>query len=296
MQRLRFVDFAKQLGLPQFSSALCRRMAQCMFELPLPPDWLEEEGYMGQVYFFNTLTGDTSSAHPQALMFRRMLAEMASWPATSSREEIYQRCWNYLHEERASAAKALSEWTGPHHMGAGRRPDRQMDLVDDLDCIFFNATTGESSRLDPRKSMAFDLHQQHALLCNCIDSVPLPKAAKQVVPGDATETTDAGEQDALLTESGTGTEDDAPRCATPRIQVYAPGAQRKPMLVLPVPARRIPKMESPQASPRRCLRAPCLGDESVRSHVSFYSVFSACSDEVQSPTGMGCASPVAAVW
>eukprot|EP00439_Symbiodinium_sp_Y106_P032654 s4727_g3.t3 len=39
-------------------------IAQHMLELPLPPQWSMEEGYMGQIYFFNCVAGETWDCIP----------------------------------------------------------------------------------------------------------------------------------------------------------------------------------------------------------------------------------------
>eukprot|EP00439_Symbiodinium_sp_Y106_P032481 s4727_g3.t2 len=60
-RRLKFSDFADQVGLCQEPGS---NTLQHMLELPLPPQWSMEEGYMGQIYFFNCVAGETWDCIP----------------------------------------------------------------------------------------------------------------------------------------------------------------------------------------------------------------------------------------
>lgn len=315
-RRLKFSDFADQVGLCQEPGS---NTLQHMLELPLPPQWSMEEGYMGQIYFFNCVAGETSWTHPQAALYKDIIGEVSSWPADAAAEDVYRWSWSYLQRAQASAAQVLSQWSGPHCIEAGRRLDRAVQSLDDLDRYFFNMTTGEYSRADPRDALEFDLLQQHMLLSYCIHyarqgwcstpAQPQPEAKAERSIGSigscsAPEKSSghgSSEESLVSVAGGGGSEDETQGSAppSPRIQVFAPGAPRKVKVTLPFPARRHLEKESPKASPqtspRHCLLVPRMGDDSVKSQLSFYSALSSCSEEAAGLEEAGGMSPVAAV-
>jgi len=240
-----------------------------MFKLPLPPGWSEEVGYKGQSYFFHKPTGDTSSSHPQLALFKAIVQEALSWP-DGSREEVAKCCQEQMERAHAQALKELSEWSGPYCMEAGLRPDRSLHSVDFRDLYYYNENTGESSWVDPRTSLQFELQQRRQLIYLCL-ALYQPK-----VPSDAPE-----EQ-----TSGTCLASDA-KTPTPQIQVIAPDS-RAPTLTLPVPRRGNLQCLSPETSPTRHVRP----DDSCRSHASYYSATST-SDEVMMPSNDLSAAPAA---
>eukprot|EP00435_Cladocopium_sp_Y103_P017709 s2229_g4.t1 len=128
----------------------------------------EELGYQGQTYFFHKVTGDTSSSHPQLALFREIIEEAMSWPADATREDVAKRCQQQLDLAYGRAKEELAQWSGPYCMEAGRRTDRQMLGVDFRDLYYYNESTGESSWVDPRAALQFDLQQRRQLTYLCL--------------------------------------------------------------------------------------------------------------------------------
>jgi len=292
---LEFKDFANQLGLQRSKdqNSLPWRVAHHMFALALPPEWSEHlEPASSKAYFFNGLTGETCWTHPVAAIFKSVLEEVASWRPEASADEVVQSCESYLRRSQAAAVQALSQWSGPHHFIPG--PE---DTLDDreADHFYFNHSTEESSWVDPKLSLEFALQQQHNLLCLCIaehaqGAEGLPVSLRSVLDSESCTECDS------ISDGG----------QSPVIRVHPPTAatSRRPQLLLPLAQRELRQGSTSisEASPLHKLRAqgspmseaspcrgkmllqvphPCVGDESVKSFMSYCSAFSEISDEVQ---------------
>lgn len=262
-----------RLDLPETPQWL-DELARQMLKQPLPPGWSEELGYQGQTYFFHKVTGDTSSSHPQLGLFRSIIEEAMSWPADATREDVAKRCQQRLDLAYQTAKEELAQWSGPYCMEAGRRTDRPMLGVDFRDLYYYNESTGESSWVDPRAALQFDLQQRRQLTYLCL---ALYRPSSQPNCSQAS--------------SACGTGD------TPQIQVIAPSepqersACAKPALLLPLRRReRRERRDSHQLEAKLQPTSPCrsstrVGDDSCRSHASYYSATSTCSDEA--PVAVG---------
>lgn len=237
-----------------------KTLAQGMLELPLPPDWKKKQGYKGRPYYFHRLTGDTSSSHPQLTLFKSIMEEVTSWPPDGAPQELARRSERHLRTAHVAALKVLSQWSGPHCMEGGSRPDRPLP-VDVRDVYFYNCSTRETSWVDPRGPLQFDLQQRQELLNTAMALFPLPR------PSDSCD---------KANDEGAGHDD----LSAPEIQVIPPN-ERTP-LTLPVPARGTLLGLSPETSPARRL-SPRRGDDSCCSQRSFYSAVSTCSDEASAP-------------
>eukprot|EP00913_Durusdinium_trenchii_P011887 g11165.t1 len=184
-----------------------KTLAQGMLELPLPPDWKKKQGYKGRPYYFHRLTGDTSSSHPQLTLFKSIMEEVTSWPPDGAPQEL-ARLWarttgshgfitlrrseRHLRTAHVAALKVLSQWSGPHCMEGGSRPDRPLP-VDVRDVYFYNCSTRETSWVDPRGPLQFDLQQRQELLNTAMALFPLRGSWAEVIAftGCASEQTSA---------------------------------------------------------------------------------------------------------
>ncbi|CAK9047692.1 unnamed protein product [Durusdinium trenchii] len=165
-----------------------KTLAQGMLELPLPPDWKKKQGYKGRPYYFHRLTGDTSSSHPQLTLFKSIMEEVTSWPPDGAPQELARRSERHLRTAHVAALKVLSQWSGPHCMEGGSRPDRPLP-VDVRDVYFYNCSDGCVSRclvstatppgaraapgLLRERPLRFDLQQRQELLNTAMALFPL---------------------------------------------------------------------------------------------------------------------------
>jgi len=101
-------------------------------------------------------------------LFRSIIEEAMSWPADATREDIAKRCQEQLELAYRAAKEELAQWSGPYCMEAGRRTDRPMLGVDFRDLYYYNESTGESSWVDPRAALQFDLQQRRQLTYLCL--------------------------------------------------------------------------------------------------------------------------------
>lgn len=290
LQHCSFKNFAKQLCVHTFTgkTMLVRRALWRMFKTPLPPEWSEHlDAGDSELYFFNGLTGQSSCNHPWSTLFKRLLDEVESWPAGSSPEEVFRRCDGYMQREQAAAAAALSHWTGPYQM----QEAACLDVPDgmDFEVFYFNATTGESSWVDPRMSLEFILLQQHDLLRKVLaDHEQLGKRASPALDPDGSDSDSDSSEHCLAASHDQ-------RASMYKIVCPAPTEPLdKPPLSLPL-GRQSPSARVTEASPRSCmsfLKAPRtpIGEDSVRSHISYRSAFSTCSEDF-----LGIGSPVGTV-
>lgn len=292
LQHCSFKNFAKQLNVHTFTgkTMLVRRALWRMFKTPLPPEWSEHLDADGsELYFFNGLTGESSWYHPWSTLFKRLLDEVESWPAGSSPEEVFRRCDDYMQQEQAAAAAALSLWSGPYQM----QEATCLDVPDgmDFEVFYFNATTGESSWVDPRMTLEFVLLQQHDLVSKLLgDHEQLGKCASPAFDPDGSDYD--SDSDSLEHCSAAS---HYQRASMYKIVCPAPTEPSdKASLSLPL-GRHSPSAPVTEASPGSCmsfLKAPRtpIGEDSVRSHISYRSAFSTFSEDF-----LGIGSPVGTV-
>jgi len=296
LQNCSLKDFAKLLNVHTLKgkSTLVRRALRHMLKTPLPPEWSEHlEAGSSKLYFFNGLTGESSWAHPWSTLFKRWLDEVESWPEDWSPEDVFRNCDDYMQREQAAAAMALSHWSGPYQL----QEAASLTTPDDIDSevFYFNSASGESSWVDPRMSSEFTLLQQHGLVSKVLaDHVQLCSASPHAATSDTSDSDSDSEAYSAVSGHGSATFHERPDneykilCQTPTEPLG------KPSLFLPL-SRRSPLAHGKEASPRSCrsfLKAPRtpIGDDSVRSHISYCSAFSTFQEDF---LGMG--SPVGKV-
>jgi len=167
LQFCDFTDFLRHLDVPLASDAsdLAMVAAQRMFSAPLPPHWSEQidEG-SSRVYFFNPITGESLWLHPQEALFRELIEEVRSWSPDMSLEGACARSEAHLQHAHSCAVAAIEQWCA---YSAPHGPEEAPELGRTAQ-FYYNAATGESSWVNPREAVEFELRQRHAILCECV--------------------------------------------------------------------------------------------------------------------------------
>jgi len=167
LQFCDFTDFLRHLDVPLDSDAsdLAMVAAQQMFSAPLPPHWSEQvdEG-SSRVYFFNPITGESLWLHPQETLFRELIEEVRSWSPDMSLEGACARSEAHLQHAHSCAVATIEQWSA---YSAPHGPEEAPELGRTAQ-FYYNAVTGESSWVNPREGVEFELRQRHSILCECV--------------------------------------------------------------------------------------------------------------------------------
>lgn len=167
LQFCDFTDFLRHLDVPLASDAsdLAMVAAQRMFSVPLPPHWSEQidEG-SSRVYFFNPITGESLWLHPQEAVFKELIEEVRSWSPDMSLEGVCARSEAHLQHAHSCAVAAIEQWCA---YSAPHGPEEAPELGRTAQ-FYYNGVTGESSWVNPRERVEFELRQRHSILCECV--------------------------------------------------------------------------------------------------------------------------------
>jgi len=241
---LDFETFLRCVGVDPCADAhsLVMVAASHMFSAELPPEWSEcfDEG-TSCTFYHNRLTGESRWAHPQERTFRELVREVRSWRPEDGLEYASARSKAHLETVRNGLVEALAHWSAID-AEAPSLPGCQ---------YFFNSETGESSWIDPRLVMEFDLLQRHDVLRECL--------AEQ-----------AERADELSDAEWDGSSDEGPMSPSPR-KAWQPQTPR----LEPACGRLEPARGTASRARLAWLPQVGAGDESVRSCVTYLS---ACSD------------------
>lgn len=266
LQYCDFEDFIRHLGIDPSAEGteLVMVAAQWMFASQLPPHWSEQiDESSSRVYFFNRATGESLWMHPREAVFRELIDEVRGWQADQPLEGICARSDAHLRQAHSRAVESIKQWSAyPVAQGPEEAPE-----VGKASQFYFNASSGESSWVDPREDAEFDLRLRHSILCECVSS------HSQNLQRTASSDSSDGEVDGRLSSGG------AQALVRGLWEALGP-------LPLPLAAPARPADLPPLGdSPGRRLSSSLLstGDDTVRSSLSYLSARStmSCAEEVR---------------
>jgi hypothetical protein len=176
-----YEEFVATLGLSPDRDSDLLWIAEYAFSAPLPPNWSEHVDEELRIYFYNSVTVQSSWSHPLDDVFREIVRIALAWRGEHSAAERARLEEQHLHEAQQRAMQHLEGWSGPYTTTVPTEDGREETFE-----YFYNSRTQTTTWDNPVAEHEYTLSTRYWILHRVLfpeeDLEPMPPVGEASSP------------------------------------------------------------------------------------------------------------------